>query len=69
MLKQCQFLILGLSGKAKEGCKAKESMNMLLIFQKGFYYIEKKNPLCLKGKQYKNISAKKRALGRYYHNS
>lgn len=44
-------------------------MHMLLLFQKGFYFIEK-NSLCLKDKQYKNISAKKkRALGRYYHKS
>lgn len=45
-------------------------MHMLLLFQKGFYFIEKKFSL-LKDKQYKNISAKKkkRALGRYYHKS
>lgn len=34
-------------------------MHMLLLFQKGFYFIEK-NSLCLKDKQYKNISAKKK---------
>lgn len=42
MLKQCQFLILGLLVKTKYGSKGKEPMHMLLIFQKGFYVIEKK---------------------------